>query len=346
MKKIIIFTILLLILLIPSADAKLPFIVRVVYFEPIDAPEMPDGIEELMREVQDFYRSEMERHGYGAKTFRLETDRQGDPIVHIVNGKKKSNTYTSYQALEPELPRELRNENNIHVFFMGGMRFVKPGGVLGVGVALAGGVCGGNARIAAVGEGFRLSVVAHELGHTFGLYHNIRRGNFLMGHGTKELDDYEARWLDKHHYFNSVHEINAVPRVIRAHQTEHIAIKEKGVNFQERDGVRFKIDVQSHNTLHQALLYRDSDLGFLGWRKLRGNNGSFEIDAFRSDVLRDNIAYLQVMDILGNYTIDTVRYTLPKLPQPKEEKEEEVLQDASVSSKHKLTVLWGSLKSR
>ena len=306
MKKIII-TLLLICVLIPAADAKLPFIVRVVYFKPIDAPRMPDGIPQLMIDVQDFYRSEMERHGYGAKTFRLETDNQGELIVHTVNGKKNPNFYTSYQALEPELPRELRNQNNIHVFFMGGMRSVKPGGgTWGVGVPLAGGVCGGNARIAAVGEGFRFSVIAHELGHTFGLYHNIRRGNFLMGPGTVDLDDYEARWLDKHHYFNSIHEINAVPKVIKVHQTEHVGIKEKGVNFQERDGVRFKIDVQSRNTLYQAMIFRDSDVGIVGWSKLRGNNDTVEIDAFRSDVLGDRVAYLEVMDILGNYMFHTL----------------------------------------
>ena len=345
MKKSITITILLTILLIPTADAKLPFIVRVIYFKPLNAPAMPKNIPHLMIDVQDFYRSEMERHGYGSKTFRLETNKQGELIVHTVNGKKNPNFYTSYQALEPELPRALRNSNNIHVFFMGGMRSVKPGGgTWGVGFPLAGGVCGGMVRIAAAGEGMRLSVISHELGHAFGLYHNIRRGNFLMGPGTKDLDDYEARWLDKHHYFNSIHAINAVPKVIKVHQTEHVGIKDKGVNFQERDGVRFKIDVQSRNTLYQAMILRDSDVGIVGWSKLRGNNDTVEIDAFRSDLLRDQIAYLEFMDILGNWTIHTIRFTLPKLPQPKEETP--VLEQASVSSRMKLTVLWGRLKSR
>ena len=325
-----------------AADAKLPFIVRTIYFQPTNAPDVPSvKIKSLMKQTQAFYRSEMERLDYGSKTFRLETDGNGEPIIHVVQGRRPSHVYTSYQAVEPDLPNHLKNKNNIHVFFMGGMQFVKPG-ALGVGFPFSGGACGGIVRTATLGEGFRSSVVAHELGHAFGLYHNLKKGNFLMGHGRTELDDYEARWLDKHHYFNSVHEINAVPKIVKVHQTEHVAIRTKGVNFQEKEGVRFRIDVSSRNALHQGQILRASDTAIVGWTK--GNGTTILIDVLRSDVIRDRTAYLEVMDVQGNYIIHTIQFTLPKIPQPENDVETKE-KDASVSPKKKLTAIWAKLKS-
>ena len=53
------------------------FVVRVIYFIPSDRPPQPDidaKFDTLIKEVQNFYADEMERHGYGRKTFSLETD--------------------------------------------------------------------------------------------------------------------------------------------------------------------------------------------------------------------------------------------------------------------------------
>ena len=61
-----------------AADAQ-QFIVRTVYFQPTDTPGPTQKIIDLLVETQDFYRAEMERHGYGDKTFKLETDGAGNP---------------------------------------------------------------------------------------------------------------------------------------------------------------------------------------------------------------------------------------------------------------------------
>lgn len=336
---------LLLVGLTLAAEAKLPFLVKAVYFKPVGSPAAPAAqIRTFMIDTQEFYRAEMERHGYDNKTFRLETDNNDQVVIHVVNGKNAPHTYTSYQALEPDLPAHLKNKNNIHMFFMGGMQFVKPG-AYGVGYPLAGASCGGIVRVASQGQGFRLSVIAHELGHAFGLYHNIRHGDFLMGPGRNHIDDYEARWLNKHHYFNSIHEINSVPKIVKVHDTEHVAIKEKGVNFEDKDGVRFQIDVESRNELHQGQILRASDVAIIGWTELKGNNTIVIIDALRSNLLRDRTAYFEVMDTQGNYTIHTMQFTLPKVPPPEEEEETDE-RDVSVSSLEKLTVVWARLKSR
>ena len=126
MKKVILFTILFAILLIPTTHAQLPFVVQTVYFKPVGAPPAPDTLAEVMQDVQTLYRTEMERNGYGAKTFRLETDNAGKVIVHTVNGRQNTAHYqaTTYDSIKAELPNRFLNQNNITVIIAGGLRLI------------------------------------------------------------------------------------------------------------------------------------------------------------------------------------------------------------------------------
>ena len=218
MRKTTLFTILFTILLIPCADAKLPFIVQTVYFKPTDAPPAPKTLGQTMHDVQMLYLEEMERNGYGEKTFRLERNAAGDPIIHTVNGRHATAHYraTTYESIKAELPQRLLNQNNITVIIAGGVRLI-DNRVWGVGFPVYGHACGGKAVIAAENANFGVPLIAHELGHGFGLYHNIIGDPSLMGRGRDNIDnviefnDYETRWLDKHHYFNDVHAIDHIP---------------------------------------------------------------------------------------------------------------------------------------
>ena len=46
-----------------------------------------EALRELIKDTQAFYADEMERHGYGRKTFALETDKTGEPVVHHIDGE-------------------------------------------------------------------------------------------------------------------------------------------------------------------------------------------------------------------------------------------------------------------
>ena len=70
--------------------------VRLIYFLPSDRevrPERASALSQMITEVQEFYADEMERHGFGRKTFTLETDTGGIPIVHFVRGKFEEGYY-------------------------------------------------------------------------------------------------------------------------------------------------------------------------------------------------------------------------------------------------------------
>ncbi len=73
-----------------------PRTVRMIYFLPNDRPyrqEMVDEMKVVISQVQTFYAEQMQAHGYGNKTFRFETDAQGEPLVHRVDGQHPDSYY-------------------------------------------------------------------------------------------------------------------------------------------------------------------------------------------------------------------------------------------------------------
>lgn len=86
--------------------------VRVVYFTPSDDLPAPDAVERLSRvmtDVQAFYRSEMERSGFGPLTFSLDREGAGPLRVHYVRGKKKRSEYSrgDYDLIRREVTAAL-----------------------------------------------------------------------------------------------------------------------------------------------------------------------------------------------------------------------------------------------
>lgn len=207
MKNIIALATLFIILIVPCVDANPIFTVRTIYFQPTDASPVTRKVFQLIDETQDFYRSEMERHGYGAKTFRHETDANGFIGIHLVKGKHKADHYLddTYRRVAQELPFKFTldpiAQDNVHVIIVGGLNSLDNGNI-GYAWYHASGKAGGVAVIA--GEALHFRLMAHEIGHTFGLQHTGVHGA-LMGAWEDMLLDYETHWLDRHHLFNEKH---------------------------------------------------------------------------------------------------------------------------------------------
>ena len=69
---------------------------KCVYFVPSDCEPIPDRAERLFRvmtRVQDFYRREMERNGFGPISFELEEEPQGKLKLYEVRAPKKQEEY-------------------------------------------------------------------------------------------------------------------------------------------------------------------------------------------------------------------------------------------------------------
>ena len=72
--------------------------VRIIYFLPINLNPLV-GIDEklnkLIKATQQFFAAEMDRHGYSGKTFTFETDEDGQPLIHWIDGLYADSYYTT-----------------------------------------------------------------------------------------------------------------------------------------------------------------------------------------------------------------------------------------------------------
>ena len=179
-----------------------PRTVRLIYFLPTDSqfePDMPEKIREEVRKAQAFYADQMEAHGYGKRTFRVETNEQGEMIVHRLNGKHAFDHYRHLGTLLTESGSFDSKKIDCIISGTDRLPFRSDPFTLGVG-----GRVGKNSGFAVVLKGFNWQVLAHELGHAFGLGHDFRNRNNLMAHANQSpvLSACSAMWLSMHSSFN------------------------------------------------------------------------------------------------------------------------------------------------
>ena len=165
-----------------------PRTVRMIYFLPNDLPYRADVVQnmkDMIRTVQNFYAEQMEAHGYGNKTFQYETDDQGNPRVHRVDGQHPFSHYdnTLGTAVIKELEQAYDLKANIYFIVLGAEALRQGNGRPILGVASQLGKNGGHL---VVPNAFSRFTVGHELGHTFGLIHDFRDNSYIMSYGNRQ----------------------------------------------------------------------------------------------------------------------------------------------------------------
>ena len=181
-----------------------PRAVRMIYFLPNDRPYRVEVVQRMKDEilkVQTFFAEQMDAHGYGKRTFRVETSAQGEPIVHRVEGGHPDSLYDNNPGTQSFREIEQAGFNltrNVHLIVEDiSSNLIRD--AAGVGTSL-----GKNGGYALVPGSFEFVVVAHEMGHAFGLEHDFRDGAYIMsyGPGRSRLSACAARFLAMHPYFN------------------------------------------------------------------------------------------------------------------------------------------------
>ena len=176
-------------------------------------------IAEDLRALQWQFADEMERHGYGRKTFDVFSDAQGDMIIEWIpplypDATYAENTYLLWDEINARLapmgewPDQEMGVHEIRLHFVN----LDPMPFCGFGArarhsddgwAYLSWACwgGGEQKVGTSfdhwdctdyktdGRQWRSSIVAHELGHAFGLPHDFRSGEYVMSYGHTKIGD-------------------------------------------------------------------------------------------------------------------------------------------------------------
>ena len=268
-----------------------PRTVRMIYFLPNDRPfrqEVVDSMTVRIREVQSFYAEQMQAHGYGNKTFRFESDAQGEPLVHRVDGQHPDSHYLDLTHIVfEEIGQMFDLHENIYIVFVdhslldhigtgggtqangtGSRAQKRDGWVLLPGSrALVPGVIG-------------YGIVAHELGHAFGLLHDFRDGSYIMSYGPTQgielsapgwsrLSACAAEFLAVHPYFNTDSSLESDKARLPAIELVSSPSYPAGTV-----SVPIRLEAAASQGLHQVVLFAASRGGI-------GGAGGLEIVACR-----------------------------------------------------------------
>ena len=230
-----------------------PRTVRLIYFLPNDRPYRAAVVQRMkdrIRTIQTFFAEQMAAHGYGKITFRVETDPQGKPIVHRVNGRHPDRYYLSDTV--PTVYNEIAEAFN----FFENIYFIvvdNSTNRIGRGTRSFGGFAdrkGKNGGYVLIRSDFGQVLGVHEMGHAFGLMHDFSNTGYIMsyGPGRNQLSADYAEYLSVHPYFNPDIPIqeNHPPNI------ELISLRQYPAGS---ENIPIRLNVSDSDGIHQVILF-------------------------------------------------------------------------------------------
>ena len=308
-----------------ALDVGEPRTVRMIYFLPNDRPYRPavvDKMKTMIRQAQTLLAEQMQAHGFGRKTFRFEADAQGEPLVHRVDGRQTVGHYLEYDtasAILGEIDPLFDIEANVYLIFIE----VNPLLILSHGQEFGGigsrtSKQGGFGLLSSGADGedlsYLLPIVAHEMGHAFGLQHDFRDEASIMSYGAipDRLSACSAGFLAVNPYFNPTIPIKeqASPRIDE--------LTSSVVPIKDETSIPIRNKVRDGDGLHQVFLFVKTKAphraaGFFETKSCRGLGGETEavvefdydgaIPSWRESEFSffdTQLLAIQAIDVLGN----------------------------------------------
>ena len=245
-----------------------PRTVRLFYFLPNDRLYRADVVESMktgILEVQSFYAEQMAAHGHGNMTFNIETDAQGDPIVHRIDADYGDSHYVNRGYTEGEIARAFDTSKIISAIVMDISSYPIRG--QGTGNKSSGWLM--------VFKDWDWFTAAHELGHAFGLQHDLRDNTDILSYGksdrsTATLSACAAEFLSVHPYFDS-----SIPLEIETRPT--VELVSPTTYPAGAASVTIRVRVRDDSGLHQVMLFvrpnnplQGTTMELKMWQKLDG----------------------------------------------------------------------------
>ena len=312
--------------------------VRLIYFVPSDRTPQSDidtKIETLVKATQTFFADMMEEHGYGRKTFTYETDAESNAVIHHITGQFTDAYYNNNDKWK--IWDEIRAAGhdptqNIYIAVMEFSEILDGlhcstggnwdrGGVVNL---IASDECFSGDDTGAL---YGVALVAHEIGHAFGLQHDYRNHPDRAKGIGEDVDlmissPCAAGWLDAHRYFNSGTTYFNEPTTIemwppRATDSEEIRLR---FTITDLDGLHqarllstiLQVDYFAGRDYLEEQNYLDESL--LDCQSL--SDGSTTAEFITTQLTTDNdTVVLRVIDVKGNFTEARFSFDITALPQ-------------------------------
>ena len=195
-------------------------VVKLIYFLPSDRvpqPDIPQKLNHLINDVQTYFADEMERHGFGNKTFSVEENGDSSAKVYLFEGRTTEDYYfiNTHKKILNEIEQIFDSSNSIH-FIVADISKVlnkKEEHIVGASakpstnnyLSDTTGLSGGEIIMTVWNNGCSPILVSRYLGYTFGLDDDLRDPSYLMSYSRNQsqLSKNSAEWLNRSRYFNT-----------------------------------------------------------------------------------------------------------------------------------------------
>ncbi|MCG9127779.1 cadherin domain-containing protein [Candidatus Poribacteria bacterium] len=283
-------TLFTLTIFIPKTTAQ-DNVVKAIYFHPNDiSPDVGINatLDTNLKQAQSFFADVMDSHGFGRKTFQLDTDSNNRVIVDHVEGNFKDTHYhkDTFLKVLDELTPHYNTSQTIYYIAID-LSIADLIIRLDDRETYACGVASGNWAATAAGGCYDYSVIAHELGHTFGLKHNIHSNGAI---DTMVNNPCAAEWLDVNPFLNGGYTDTGA--------TSAFLLPPRPAPTQ--GDIRFSFQVSDPDGVHQAQLFDRKHDTVIACKGLNGENATFHLDISQLDDDVDSII-LAVIDKSGNH---------------------------------------------
>lgn len=165
-----------------------PRTTRLVYFRPMDRPfrtEVVDSMKNAILQIQGFFEAEMQRHGHGRRTFRFETDPQGEPLIHAVVGNHPDAHYIRSGGPRREVWNTLGRSSIELIVLDLSTKSIRYLGRNPAGATTQKSTEGDRSFSSTlISSPFSWRTMAHELGHAFDLQNDLRDESYIMSYGA------------------------------------------------------------------------------------------------------------------------------------------------------------------